>query len=380
MEKKNILYICPSSGLGGAETFLKTTFLSYDSARFNTIYLLFQKGPLYDWLINKKAIVEVLPQRPRLSRPLSIYKTHIYIRDVIRKNKIDLVHSTMAYGALFAAKAAQAEGCRHIWFQHGPASGWMDQCAAILPHQAVLVNSHYTLKTQQSLEKNISWLLPKERYFKKINLGTPSPSFSIKELEEFKKNLLLKHQLSQDTMLFAMACRLQKWKGVDLLVDAVHKLSVPQRSFFVLVWGDTFDSENYVDQLKQNTKNLPISLEGPTSNVPLAFAACDVIINASLRPEPFGLSLIEALSVGNALLGPDNGGPAEIIKPEHTGLCFSTGSATSLAEQISRMINDRPLVEKMKKNARSSYETMYTSELMMKSLESLYEKIISSTH
>ncbi len=374
---KNILYICPSSGLGGAETFLKTTFLSYDKSQFSSIYLLFQKGPLYDWLKSQNATVEILESRPRLSRPLSIYKTHCKIRDVIRQHKIDIVHSTMAYGALFAAKAAQAEGCRHIWFQHGPASGWMDQGAAILPHDAVLVNSAYTLSAQQSLEKNIKPLIGKDRFFKKIDLGTLIPTFTALQVTEFKENLLKKHQLPKETLLFAMACRLQKWKGVDLVVEASRRLAKQNSPFFVFIWGEAFDSTDYVNQLKNASRGLPVSFEGSVENVPLAFAACDVVINASLQPEPFGLTMIEALAAGRALLGPHEGGPAEIIEPEVTGLCFTPRSALSLAETMTKMINNRSLVEKMQRNAQQTHQAKYTSTQMMKSIEQVYNKVLS---
>lgn len=378
MKKTNILYICPSSGLGGAETFLKTTLLSQDTVRFSSIYLLFQKGPLYDWLITQKANVEVLPQRPRLSRPLSIYNTHCKIRDVIRNHKIDLVHSTMAYGALFAAKAAQAEDCPHVWFQHGPASGWMDQLASLLPHHAVFVNSDYTLATQQALEKNIKPFINKNRFFQKIDLGTPPPTFLKQEVPEFKKSLLAKLHLPAETLLFAMACRLQKWKGVELVIEASRILAKNNKPFFVFIWGETFDSTDYVVQIKKAAQNLPVSFEGPVNQVPLAFAACDVVINASLQPEPFGLTMIEALSVGRALLGPNEGGPAEIIIPDVTGLCFTPRSAVSLAENMTNMINNRSLVEKMQSQALLYYERKYTSTQMMKSVEQVYDKILQT--
>lgn len=375
MIKKNILYIAPSSGLGGAETFLKTTFLSHDQSRFQPIYLLFQKGPLYDWLKSQNAIIEILSERPRLSRPLTILKTHRFIKNVISKHKIDLVHSTMAYGALFAAQATQTMGCHHVWFQHGPASGWMDQCAAVFPHDGVLVNSNYTLQTQKKLEKNFHFLTAKNRFFEKIDLGTPTPTFSVQEINTFKKNLFQKHQLAENTLIFAMACRLQKWKGVDLVIEALNKVSA-ENPFFVFIWGEAFGSKDYAEQLRQSSKNLPVSFEGPTPNVPLAFAACDVVINASLQPEPFGLTMIEALSVGKALLGPQEGGPAEIIDSEVTGLCFTPRSATSLAQNITRLINDRSLVEKMQKNAKSAYKKKYTATLMMKSIESVYDRLL----
>lgn len=370
---KKILYICPSSGLGGAETFLKTTFLRHQKQNFFPIYLLFQTGVLSEWLQKNGAVVEVLPSRPRLSRPWTFLKTHQFIKRIIDKHSIDLVHSTMAYGALFTSLACWQKKTRHLWFQHGPASGWMDQLAALLPHDCVIANSEYTLLKQLLLEKPLSWFI-KKRTLQKITLGIETPSFSEVEKNKFRTELIQKHKLTSDTILFAMACRLQKWKGVHLVIDAASQIKT--KKFFVFIWGDVFDSNDYVLDLKKKAQDLPISFEGPIANVPLAFAACDVVINASLQPEPFGLTLIEGLSVGKALLAPNEGGPQEIIDKEKTGLLFEPRSTDDLSQKMNWFIDHPSKIDQFKENALKDFQKKYTSQGMMTELESLYQQLM----
>ncbi len=371
--KKNILYICPSSGLGGAETFLKTTFSFQNSERFSSTYLLFQDGPLAEWLKKNNATHEVLPERPRLSKISSIFATHNWIKRQILERSIHVTHSTMAYGALFASVAAQTTACPHVWFQHGPASGWMDQVAALLPHQGVLINSDYTLRTQQRLEKNLAVLLSKNRFFEKIDLGTPEPAHSQQESSELRAALLQKHNLPATAVIFSMACRLQKWKGVELLIESVRK--VRMQNFFVMIYGDTFDSEDYVHHLKSSAQGLPIHFVGAVKNVPLAFSAGDVVINASLQPEPFGLSIIESLSVARPVIAPNEGGPLEIIEDQKCGLLFSARSAESLSEKITWMLTNTERRHEMQAVALKRYQTHYTAQRMMTQLESIYDRL-----
>ena len=373
--KKNILYICPSSGLGGAETFLKTTFTYHDSNRFSPTYLLFQHGPLADWLTANNADYEVLPQRPRLSRPFSIVSTHNWIQQQIGKKSVHLVHSTMAYAALFASFATRGSRCPHVWFQHGPASGWMDQAAALLPHAGVLVNSEYTLQTQKNLEKPLSiFLSNKQRFFEKIDLGTPEPAHTTHESDEFRKKLFTQHNLPSNTVIFSMACRLQKWKGVELVIEAARKLR--EQPLFVVIYGDTFDSEDYVQQLKSSASGLPVYFAGSVKNVPLAFSASDVVINASLQPEPFGLSIIESLAVARPVIVPNEGGPLEIIQDQKCGLFFAARSAQSLSEKILWMLADRERRLQMEKSARERYQKHYTAKNMIQQLESVYDRLV----
>lgn len=376
--KKNILYICPSSGLGGAETFLKTTFTYHDAQRFSPTYLLFQPGPLADWLKINKAPFEVLPQRPRLSRINTLFNTHRWIQQQISQNSIHLVHSTMAYGALFASMATRTAHCPHVWFQHGPASGWMDQAAALLPHRAVLVNSEYTLQTQQRLEKAFSLFISNNRFFEKIDLGTSEPKHTLQDSEMLRKKIVAEHNLAPETVIFSMACRLQKWKGVELVIEAVRKIR--EKPIFVIIYGETFDSEDYVQKLKAAAQGLPLHFAGSVSNVPLAFSASDVVINASLQPEPFGLSIIESLSVARPVIAPNEGGPLEIIQDQKCGLFFAARSAQSLSEKMLWMLADRERRLQMQQSALERYHKHYTAKSMLQQLESVYDRLISAAN
>ena len=327
-----------------------------------------------DWLKTNNAHYEVLTERPRLSRPVSIFNTHNWIQKQIVSKSAHVVHSTMAYGALFASFATKASHCPHVWFQHGPASGWMDQAAALLPHQGVLVNSEYTLQTQKKLEKNLSLFVSKNRFFEKIDLGTPEPTHTAQESEEFRKNIFVQHQLPHDTVIFSMACRLQKWKGVELVIEAVRKIR--EKPVFVVIYGDTFDSEAYVQHLKSSASGLPIHFAGSVKNVPLAFSAGDVVINASLQPEPFGLSIIEALSVARPLIAPNEGGPLEIIQDQKCGLFFAARSTQSLSEKMLWLLSNRERRLEMQKSAMDRYQTHYTAKNMLQQLERVYDRLV----
>jgi glycosyltransferase involved in cell wall biosynthesis len=279
----------------------------------------------------------------------------------------------MAYGALFASLATKASHRPHVWFQHGPASGWMDQVAALLPHQGVLVNSEYTLQTQKKLEKNLSLFISNKRFFEKIDLGTPEPTNSVQESENLRKNIFSEHQLPHNTVIFSMACRLQKWKGVELVIEAVRKLR--EKPLFVIIYGNTFDSEEYAQHLKSSAQGLPIHFAGSVKNVPHAFSDGDVVINASLQPEPFGLSIIEALSVARPVIAPKEGGPLEIIQDQKCGLFFAARSAQSLSEKMLWLLANPERRLEMQKNALERYQKHYTAKNMLQQLERVYDHL-----
>lgn len=373
-----VLYVCPSTGIGGAETFIKSTFHGHDPKVVRPHYLLFSQGPLFDYLKAHGANVETLEKRPRLSRPLSVLAAQKEIRQCIDKNEIQLVHSTMAYGALFSFLTPRK--CRHVWFQHGPASGWQDTLAGILPHQGLITNSRYTSETQSRLERPVSFLVPQRRTMI-LNLGVSSSVPVESETTALRNSLITEHGLSQTTMIVAMMTRIQDWKGIHIFVDALRGLQekYSRSQIFGIVWGEPFSgSDEYYKQLLEQAQGVRIHFAGHAANARLAMSACDAVVNASIQPEPFGFSLIEAMSVGAVPIAANWGGPSEIITDHHDGLLFKPQSALDLAIKIESLLTTPELLNRLKTNAVDTYKKKYSLQQMMQNLEAFYQSLLSS--
>ena len=377
---KRILYICPSSGLGGAETFLQDTFQYQNEKKVQNHYLLFSDGPFAEALKAMNASHEILPFKPRLSRPDSHRKVFDLIKEILEQRKIDLVHSTMAYAAIFAAPACAKMKVPHIWFQHGPASGWMDRLAALLPHRAMIVNSDYIRRKQRSLERPIRFLLNSERQVVKLRLGTSIPELDKEKLDWFRKKLLQHIGLKPDRILIAMLCRIQPSKGVHILVDAIGEIQHqdPNHRFTVLIWGKDFRGKKYYDKLTKFVRDnqLPVYFLGETNEAKKALAGCDILVNASTTPEGFGLTIVEGMSAKTAVIGPNEGGPAEIIEHEANGLLFEARDPSSLAEQIKKLAN-LAILEKFKRLGYASAQRDFLVINTIRDLEEFYLELLS---
>src|SRR5690606_11191649 len=72
----------------------------------------------------------------------------------------------------------------------------------------------------------------------------------------------------------------------------------------------------------------------PTSAIAGAYAACDLVLQLSRRPEAFGRTVIEALSVGRPVLGWDHGGVGELLRelqPDGAIPAFDAGALRARA-------------------------------------------------
>jgi glycosyltransferase involved in cell wall biosynthesis len=66
----------------------------------------------------------------------------------------------------------------------------------------------------------------------------------------------------------------------------------------------------------------------------------DVVVHASVRPEPFGRVVLEAMACRRPVVGSRDGGITEIIEHGRTGLTFRTGDDAELADAILRLLRN----------------------------------------
>ncbi len=366
---KRVLYLAPSTGVGGAETFLISTARGHRDESVLPIYLLFQTGPLETALRASGAKVHVLPHRVRLSRPRLYLKTIQSIRRLIRQERVDVVHSTMAYGALFGAVAAGLEGVPHVWFQHGPVSGWMDSLAGGLPSRAMVANSRFTLERQRAVERFARAWLNRRRQDRIVYIG-------IDEARASPEN-----RLTKDDRIFTagLFCRMQEWKGPELFARAIAEAQTlcqrPIRGFLYseATPGD-IEQEKLRDRLKTwvSQSQAPVEFMGFTDRPLEAMAGLDVVVNASLTPEPLGLTILEAMASGTPPLAAAHGGPLEVIEDGIDGQFFKPGSVTDLARKLAWLAENPEACRRLGAAARLSFERRFRSDRTLAELERLY--------
>jgi glycosyltransferase involved in cell wall biosynthesis len=78
----------------------------------------------------------------------------------------------------------------------------------------------------------------------------------------------------------------------------------------------------------------------------------DVVVHASTRPEPFGLTIAEAMSCGRPVVLAAAGGAAELFTPGVDALGHTPGDVAGLAAAIARLAGDPDLRAHLGANAR----------------------------
>lgn len=177
-------------------------------------------------------------------------------------------------------------------------------------------------------------------------------------------------------IVFALG-RMTYYKGFEVLINAARQLP---SDVVVLIGGAGELLESLRVQVRENELMNKVHLLGRISDgdLPGYFGAADLFCLPSLvRSEAFGLVLVEAMAHGKPVVATDIDGSGVPWVNAHgvSGLNAKPGDADSLAECIQRILNDSGLASKLALGARSRYESTFTIDKMIDSIETAYDSI-----
>jgi glycosyltransferase involved in cell wall biosynthesis len=171
-----------------------------------------------------------------------------------------------------------------------------------------------------------------------------------------RKQCLEQHGLErlQDHPLVGMACRLVLWKGVQVLIEAAPAVlaEFPQARFLILGDSPHEDQKRVLrDRIAALGLNEAFILHGFVEH-PLELINClDVCVHASVVPEPFGLTVLDYMQLGKAIVAAREGGIGEMLDGG-SAVMVDSGDPAALAGGICRLLGSSQLRSEMGEAAR----------------------------
>jgi len=150
--------------------------------------------------------------------------------------------------------------------------------------------------------------------------------------------------------------RLEPWKGQDVFIKAAAILlrKNPKISFLI-VGSPLFERGDYENKCKELVKSLDIeknvSFLGFRKDVSEIISSSDLVIHSSIKPEPFGRVIVEAMACGTPVIATNIGGPKEIITNNKNGVLIEPNNPKLLAETILNLLKDKKKMKELGKNA-----------------------------
>ena len=327
-----VLIIMPlAERKGGAELLLLhllSARADHTSIEYGVAFL--NDGPMVD---EARAVCPLV----RVFRAGRVRHVHLWVATIcgltkwVREERFDIIMSWMSTGHLYGGPAAMLAGVSNVWWQHGFADrSALERLIAWLPTTAIFCCSAAVERSQSkaspktarivihpgiNLKKFDSFLLPAARE-QRIALGLPEAGF-----------------------LVGIVGRLQRWKGMDVFVDAAAMIAHERSDVqFVIVGGSHALEPGYPAEVARRIAERDlgeyVQLAGFQPESVAWMNACDVVVHASITPEPFGMVIVEAMALGKVVIASAAGGPLEIVNNGVNAYLSTPGDAAELAKAL----------------------------------------------
>ena len=389
VEPKRILYVQPNNEVGGSDIALLRTIRELDRTRYAPVVVLPSDGPLSAPLRAVGAELHFSPMKQLRTLPSPRYQTSYLaqlapavrrIQHLIRRERIALVHTNSLY-CLYGAWAARFANCPHIWHlrEIPPA---IPVLRPLYAQMVVRLSSLVVAMTTACVEGLFGpgkipgkvMVMPDG-----IDVIRWNPEISGRRIRD-------ELALPQDAPVIGFVARLDPWKGLEVFLQAAKLISgrVPGAHFLVV--GDApLGFEAYKEGMLSLANNLGLNgrvhflgWRYQLDDIPEVMAALTALCHTPLRPEPFGLVLIEAMAIGRPVVAPRAGGPADIVLDGTTGYLVPSGDVGSLADRLCLLIQDPGRAARMGMAARARVVDRYSSERFASRLAEMYSRVIAA--
>ena len=348
--------------IGGAERTLADLIRASRSADAQWLVAFLEPGPMVQDLRELGATTVALGAG-RVRQAHRHATTALRLARLARSFGARLIVGWMPKAQLYAGPAALIARLPCIWYQVGvPGSGWgIDRLATLLPAAAVMTVSEAGRAAQARLWPS----RPTHLVYPGVDAGRfaslPPPSVIRQELG-----------LPAHGQIVGTVGRLQTWKGMHMLVDAMPEVLRRHPDAHCLIVGGAWHLEpDYADLLSRLIRERGltgrVTMPGQRADVERWMQAMDVFVLPS-SCEPFGLVVIEAMLLGKPVVATAAGGPAEIITDGVDGLLVTPGSTAALAAGIMRCLDDPVGMERLGGSALQRAQTFSTEAYAMRFL------------
>jgi glycosyltransferase involved in cell wall biosynthesis len=254
----------------------------------------------------------------------------------LRQLKPDLVHTNSLKSGYYGSVAARLARRPVIWHLR-------DRLAEdYLPRRAVWL----TRVAVRSLPDLV--ICNSAETFRTARIGASSAAVVASPVVHDPYEASAAARADHETPVVGILGRLAPWKGQDVFLRAFADVVRERPGIRARVIGAAmFGEDDYAEGLRQLARELGIDdrveFAGFSDEVERELARLDVLVHASVTPEPFGQVIVEGMAAGLAVIATAAGGPLEIITDDVDGLLVAPGDVNALSSALGRLLDDRDL-------------------------------------
>ncbi|MFH1395569.1 MAG: lipopolysaccharide heptosyltransferase II [Candidatus Omnitrophota bacterium] len=298
--------------------------------------------------------------------PFIMIYSYFKLKQIIRKENINIVHARSRIPALIGYFAARKTGRIFITTAHGQYKKHL--ISKVMGWGKIVIAANETMA----------------RYMKD-NFDVPLRRISIVprgvDLEKF--SFKLPSQKIGKTLRIGMICRFTPLKGhLDFLKAASYVLRKIPNLEVVMMGDKSSAKEEYIKKIELAIKRLMIGnvvkFIDSSQSVSEVMKSLDILVSANREQEAFGRSIIEAQACGVPVVATKVGGVVETVLNGKTGLLCEAGNPSDMADKILQYAGELELMQRVALAARKYVEDNYSLRKAMEMTMQVYTNVLNA--
>jgi len=290
----------------------------------------------------------------------------------IKKEKIDLILANGNFAALYALPLSKISGIKFIITQH------FIYCKNSTQARITSYVAKYAEKlicVSNAMADTIKLIVNKNSHEKILVI------YNGVEIPEDYSN---KINVDEKIINIGIVGSILRWKGIDQILEQLNPMLKNRGDIIVSIIGSTTtdpDSEIFHSELKYYIRSYnfekKVKFLGKLDSKSDIYSSLDIVINYSRDPESFSLTVAEAMSFGKIVIGPQMGGPAELIENGYSGFLCEPTKPDKLKDLVEYCIDNFDSEEfiMIRRNARKRMIECFSIEKFKNNYLELFRKL-----
>jgi len=170
--------------------------------------------------------------------------------------------------------------------------------------------------------------------------------------------------------------RLVNQKGHKYLIDAFHRARQKNSRIFLLIVGDGELKNELRRQAKERGLEGEALFTGFREDTEKILSIIDIFVHPSLW-EGFGLSILEAMSTGKAVIATKLSAIPELVIDGETGVLVPSKETELLSKKILELSENTELRSRFGNNGRERWKKMFSVDKMIRETENYYDELLT---
>lgn len=376
-----VLHIITRLDPGGSSTNTIETVARLDPGRFE-VFLISGRTKDEDGSIEASLKNRNIPYAfyNDLQREINLWKdikAFFQLYRFMNLGHFDIVHTHSSKAGFLGRWAARGAGVQviihtphgHIFY--GYFSKLLTSIFIWIERLTARITDKIITLTDRGKEEHLVFKIGRDDQYVTIYSGIDiSPKVSHQEL---KAHLKKQWVLNNRDFIFGSVGRLDPIKGTSFLIDAMALVVKENPRAQLLLVGDGSQREKLQKQCAALGLQGHVKFTGFQKDPAPFIEIMDVFVLASLN-EGMGRVILEAMVYAKPVIATRVGGIPELIEDGKSGLLVDPQDDAALGAAMIRLAKDRPLRERMAREAKVKAGDKFDIERMVKDIENLYQK------